>query len=734
MDGMTFAAPASHPIRRRRLLGAGLGALVLGVALPGETRMARAAAAAPKPGTRVEAFLEIRPNGAVHVLSPFVEGGQGIATTMAQVIGEELDVAPARFSVDCAPPGPDYAVVDGMRMTGGSSSTRYSYALMRQLGATARDMLLRAAAARLDVPTDALGTEDGQVVHAATGRRLGYGELAEAAMALPPRADVPLRDPATFRYIGKPVARLDIHDKSTGRAMYSIDVSVPDMLQAAVQHAPRIGAKAGDFINEARVRAMPGVHSIHRLGDSVAVVADSWWRARQAVESLRVNWTPGEGGLPADFSSAGMLDALRKNTSAGTPAEQVGDTEAALRGAAKVIEAEYDAPYLSHAQLEPPSALARFNDDGQLELWMPNQMPEMFQAIAAAAAGLKPEQVILHSPILGGFFGRHFLYDYASPFLQAIPLARATGRPVKVIWSREEEFRRDALRPLGFARFKAGLDASGMPVALRAAVVGEGPIGRYFGAAMGNPPVDPSLVEGIVEKPYAIPNRRIDAVKHPQPAVIAFWRSVGHSMNDYFYESFFDEIAEAGGKDPFALRLALLKDQPRQRVLLEAVAELSGGWKRGPFTVDGTRRARGVAMASAFKSEVATVAEVSIKGAEAVVHDVWVAIDPGSIVNPAIIERQVQSAVTLGLSSSLLEEVVYRNGAPQARNYDTYPILSRDRMPRVHVRVVQSGAPMGGIGEPGLPGVPPAVANAIAALTGQRIRSLPFMKTPIRAS
>ncbi|WP_424137117.1 molybdopterin cofactor-binding domain-containing protein [Roseomonas chloroacetimidivorans] len=731
MDGMIppFARGTAQPPRlSRRGLAVGLGALVLGASLP--RRMARAqGAAAPPPGTRLSAFLEIHPDGRFRLLSPFVEGGQGIATTMAQLMGEELDVDPARFEVECAPPGSDYAVVDGMRMTGGSSSTRSSHEIMRRLGATARDMLIRAAAARWKVRPEQLTTENGQVLHRQSGRRLTYAALAGEAMALAPAENPRLRDPKTFRYIGKPVARLDVRDKSTGRAAYSIDKRVDGMLQAAVQHAPRIGAEAGDFQNEDEVRAMPGVHSIHRLKDAVAVVANSWWRARRAVESLKVEWKPGTGGMPEDFSSSGMLAALKAERGAGAVAESKGDPEAALRGAAKVIEAEYDAPYLSHAQLEPPSALARFNPDGTLDLWLPNQMPELFQGAAAQVAGLKPEQVKLHSPMLGGFFGRHFLYDFANPFQQAIQLAKAVNRPVKVIWSREEEFARDAVRPMGFTRFKAGLDANGMPVALQGTVVGEGPIGRYFGAAMGNPPVDPSMVEGIVERPYAIPNKRIDCVKHPQPAVIAFWRSVGHSMNEFFYESFLDEIAAGGGKDPYALRMELLKDSPRQRDLLRTVGDLSGGWKRGPYEAEGGRRARGVALASAFNTEVATIAEVSIAEGEVQVHEVWVAIDPGSVVNPAIITNQVQSAVALGLSSSLLEEVVYERGAPQARNFDTYPILNRARMPRVHVRIIESGAPMGGIGEPGLPGVPPAVANAVAALTGQRVRSLPFSKT-----
>ncbi|PWC28743.1 xanthine dehydrogenase family protein molybdopterin-binding subunit [Teichococcus aestuarii] len=733
------ALPEDRPLNlsRRGLLGASLGALVLGAALRAAPARAQAAAAAAKPGTRVPAFLEIRPDGAILLKSPFVEGGQGVSTAMAQIVGEELDADPARFTVECAPPGADYLVVNGMRITGGSYSVRSSYATMRQLGASARHMLLQAAATRLGVPPESLSTAPGRVVHAASGRTLDYGALATEAAALPVPEGVALRAEKDFRWIGKPVARLDVREKSTGKATYAIDMAVEGMLQAAVQHAPRLGGEPGAIANEAAVRAMPGVHSIHRLPGAVAVVADRWWRARRAAEALEVTWTApaaeARNALPADFSSEGMRAALAAAPGPGNAAETEGDAAAALKGAARTVEATYDAPYLAHGQLEPPSALARWNADGTLDLWLPNQAPEMFQRVAAQLAGIAPEKVRIHSPMLGGFFGRHFLYDAANPFPQAIQLAKATGRPVKLIWSREEEFLRDALRPMGLARFRAGLGADGMPVALEAEAVGEGPIGRYFGTKPGA--ADPSVVEGIAGKPYAIPNRRVAQVPVKHPAVIGFWRSVGHSMNDFFYEAFLDEMAEAGGQDPYALRLRLLAGKPRHKALLEAVADLSGGWKRGPYeAADGTRRARGVAMASPFGSEVATIAEVSLKGGEVVVHDVWVAIDPGRIVNPAIIEAQVNSAVALGLSSALLEEVVYADGAPQARNFDGYPILPPDRMPRVHVRIVESGAPMGGIGEPGLPGVPPAVVNAVAALTGQRIRSLPLSKTRLGAA
>lgn len=611
-------------------------------------------------------------------------------------------------------------------------SVRMSYETMRRLGASARQMLLQAAATRLDVPVAELSTEPGRVVHAATGRAIPYGDVADAAAGLPVPNDVVMRSRADFRWIGKPVARLDVRDKSTGKAHYAIDLTVDGMLHAAVQHAHRLGMEPASISNEAEVRAMSGVHSVHRLPGAVAVVADRWWRARRAVEALQVDWNePAPGtprAMPADFSTEALKATLATLPGPGIAGETQGDVAAALQSAAKVVEATYDAPFLVHGQLEPPSALARWNDDGTLELWIPNQAPEMFQAEAAKLAGIEPTKVIIHSPMLGGFFGRHFLYPMANPFPQAILLAKAVRRPVKLIWSREEEFLRDALRPMGVARLRAGLDAQGMPVAIDIHAMGEGPTGRLFGRTADV--ADSSAIEGMAGKSYAIPNRRVAEVRHEYPVMIGFWRSVGHSMNDFFYETFFDEMADAGKQDPFELRRRLLADNPRLTTLLEAAADLSGGWRRGPFAAeDGTQRARGVAMASPFGSEVATIAEVSLRQGEVVVHDVWVAIDPGSIVNPAIIEAQVNSAVAIGLSTALLEEVVYEEGMPQARNFDGYPILPPDRMPRVHVRIVESGAPMGGIGEPGVPGVPPAVANAVAALTGQRVRSLPLSRT-----
>ncbi len=735
------AMPAGRPVNvsRRGMFAAAGAGLFLGLAIPGRAPRAQGAppGAALRHAGKVTAYLRIAPDGKIHLQNPFVEGGQGIDSAVAQIVAEELDAPPADFIVTCAPPGEDFRVMQGgnARFTGGSFSVRSSFAHFRTLGAAARAMLIEAAAERLALPAASLSTEPGRVIHTESGRAIPYGELAMAAAALTPPDNPPLRDPTTYRFIGRPLPRFDVRAKSTGKITYAIDVKVDGMLLAAVVHAPRAGAQPAAVTNEAALRAMPGVHSVHRLPGAVAVVADTWWRAKTAVAQAQIAWQALQGPvMDADFTAETMLGRLKAAAGThGNTAEEAGDAAVALTTAARVIEAEYDAPYLAHAQMEPPSATARFNADGTLDVWVPNQAPDFFQASAARAAGIEAAKIRIHSPPLGGFFGRHFAYGAANAHPQAILLAKATSRPVKVIWSREEEFARDAYRPLSYATFRAGLDASGDIVAFQAAGYGEGPITRHFGAArLGNPPIDGSIMEGLTGKPYRFATKRVEfiPVPHPPGVNLGFWRSVGHSMNDFFFESFLDEVAAATGRDPYEMRLALVAHSERHKALLNAVAGLSGGWRRGPYDApDGTRRARGVAMASPFGSEVATIAEVSVSDGEVMVHDLWVAIDPGRVVNPRTIEEQVQSAAAIGLSSALFEEIGFERGEVTTRNFDTYRVLRRDRMPRVRVAIIESGAPMGGVGEPGTPGVPPAVANAVFALTGQRLRSMPFGRT-----
>ncbi|WP_102227268.1 xanthine dehydrogenase family protein molybdopterin-binding subunit [Acidimangrovimonas sediminis] len=737
-----FPDGAPQNLSRRRFLlssaGVAAGALVIGVGVPVGPARAAASEGQMAPGTNVPAFLEIRPDNRIRLQSPFNEGGQGVFTAMAQIVGEELDADPESFIVENAPAGHDYLVVYGkMRITGGSMSVRTSYDTMRKLGAMARDMLLEAAATRLNVPKGELSTEPGQVVHKASGQKVAYGDLAGDALdlAVPDPKSVALKDPKDFRWIRQPLKRLDVYEKSTGRAVYAMDCKVDGMLHAAVQHAPRLGLKPGDIANLDDVKGMKGVHSVHKLDGAVAVVAERFWVAKLGADALQVDWQePTEAEkkkvryMPADFSTEAYAKQLAEAKGDGDEAESHGDIKKGFDGAAKTVTATYHSQYVHHAQLEPAATLARFNEDGTLDIWLPNQAPEQFQAQIAKAAGVKPEQVHVNSPLLGGFFGRHFLYPGANPFPQAIALAKAVGKPVKVIWTREQEFLRDPQRPMAAVRFRGALDADGMPVAIEAISATEGPTEGLSGHKDGKP--DPMAVEGLTGKAYAIPNRRIAELYVHTPVSLAYWRSVGHSMNDFLYEGFLDEMADAGGKDPYDLRMQLLKGNDRLTTLLKAAGDLSGGWKRGPFTAgDGTKRARGVAMASPFGSEAAAIAEVSIDGAgKVVVHDIWEAVDPGSIVNPAIIRAQVMSAATLGVSQVLMEEVTYKNGEPDARNYDLYPILPPDRAPRIHATIVERGAKMGGVGEPPLPAVPAAIANAVSHLTGKRVRSMPLDK------
>lgn len=709
-------------VSRRGFL-AGAGSLVLATSLPSRPVRGQDSATGPD----VPAFLELRADGTAHLMSPWIEGGQGVYTAMAQIVGEELDLAPENFTVEVAPPGGPFGVMGGFRITGGSASTRSSYMLMRRLGASARAMLIEAAAQEWGVDASELTTEPGQVLHAASGRSAAYGDLAAAAMDMPVPAEVPLRDPSEFRYIRSGTPRIDVRDKSTGKAKYSIDVEVDGMLLAAVRHAPRLGLRPASVTNQSEIEAMRGVHSVHMLDGAIAVVAEKFWQARKAIDAAEIEWTEGEARwpMPADFSSQGFRDTLANLQGDAVSVESAGDAAGTLDAAETVIEATYDAPYVVHGQLEPPSATARMNADGTLDLWLPNQAPEQFVGRAAEAAGIDASQVKLHSQLLGGFFGRHFLYETANPFPQAIALAKATERPVKLIWTREEDFLRDAPRPLGVARFRGSVGPDG-PTALSIEAIGEGPTGRWYNAPAGS---DPSATEGLSGKPYAIANKEIGQIYTDNPAVIGYWRAVGHSMHDFMYESFLDEMAEAAGLDPYEMRLSLLSGSERHHTLLQTVGTLSGGWMSGPYEAeDGTTRARGVAMASPFGSEAATIAEVSIDAGEVRVHNIWTAIDPGQIVNPAVIEAQVQSATALGVSQTLAEELIYENGEPTARNFDLYSILRPEQMPAVHVEIVESGAEMGGVGEPGLPAVGPAIVNAVAKLTGKRVRSLPLSK------
>lgn len=715
-------------LSRREVLALGIsGALVL--------RYGQASAsptATQLNAGRVWSFISIRQDGSVLLRSPFVEGGQGIYTGLAQVIAEELDVELSAIFVECAPSSAEFQLTPGLRLTGQSLSMRTAFTPMRELGATARAMLLAAASQLWAVNIEDLRTENGFVKHDASGESVDYGLLAARAANLPVPPTVKLREPRKFRWIGKPAPRIDVTAKSNGSAKYAIDLIFDDMVNAATLHPPKLGQRVGRIQNADEVLALEGILAVEDLSKSVAVVARRWWQARRAIEILKVEWIfDGRSGSPensADFSTEAQRKALRGAEGDAISGPSSGDIGQAFEGAGQVIEAVYDAPYIAHVQLEPPSAIARFNTDGTLEVWCPNQLPDIFRSVASVIGGVSEAQVTIHSPLLGGFFGRHFYYGEPSPFGEAIALARKIQKPVKVIWTREEEFLCDAYRPMSAVRLRAALDHQRKLVALEATLSGEGPTGHAFGNSETD--IDESAIEGLMPEVYSVPHRSVSRINVKSPVRIGYWRSVGHSSNCFFVESFVNEVAAAADRDPVDFRFDLLRQAPRETRVLKAAIELVGRWNGSPFRAeDGSTRAQGVAMSFSFASVVCCVAEVSILDGDVKVHGLWTAIDAGPVVNPAIVKSQVKSAVCLGLSAALLEEITFEGGAPGQSNLDSYTILGLADMPPVYVALVDSVYPMGGVGEPGLPPVAPAVCNAIAALTGQRIRSLPIARS-----
>jgi isoquinoline 1-oxidoreductase beta subunit len=715
-------------LSRRGFLGSSAlaaGGLLLGFTLPVRTR-ADAATAEP---AELTAFLRIAPDGGITFFDPFVEMGQGTYTSIPQIVAEELDADLTSFTVEQAPPGDAYKVMFGgtRRFTGGSRSVRSSYETMRKVGATARAMLVQAAARQWGSGPAECVTEHGRVVHIFSDRKLTYGELAAAAAQLEPPANPTLKAPDQFSLIGTSAKRTDTPFKVNGKAEFGIDVRLPGMVYAAIRHNPVFGSTLKSY-DAAKIKGMPGVVGAYEVPNGVAVVADSFWRAKQAAAALPVTYDQGEN---ADLTSDGLLQTLQARLDEpGAAAEREGDVKAALAGAAHRIEATYAAPFLAHATMEPMNCTAEVKSDG-CTVWAPNQGVDPVVGVAARITGLAPEKITAFTPYLGGGFGRRSVLDYVA---EVVTLAKAVGRPVKLVWTREEDTQHDHFRPLSTVRLRAGLDEQGQPIALHATTVGDGPLRRLFPSALKNPALDRSVFEGLNDKPYAIPAREVDYVYEPIPVPIGFWRSVGNSMNAFFYESFLDELAHAAGADPVAYRRALLAKTPDYLNVLDKVATMAG-WKgavyKGP---DGAPRAMGVALHESFGSIVGEIAEVGVEGGAAKVHKVWCAIDVGTVVNPEIVRAQMESGIVYGLSATLLEEVTLAKGRVEQANFDTYPVLPPDRMPEIEVQVLASGRPIGGVGEPGTPPIAPAVCNAVFTLTGQRIRRLPLARYQLKAA
>ena len=658
--------------------------------------------------SELNAWIRIGTDDQVTLIVSESEMGQGVLTSLPMILGEELDVEWSKVRSEHALAEARY----GNQGTGGSTSVRGDYATLRKAGAAARQMLIAAAAATWGVPAAECATEPGVVTHAKSGRRASYGRLVARAATLVPPADPPLKDPKDFRIIGKPTKRLDTPAKVTGRAVYGIDVQVPGMLVAQVVHCPVFGGKLARFDGAAALR-VPGVRRVVEVLNGVAVVADNFWAAKLGRDVLEVHWEPGAGG---ELSSASIAARLRELAPGGVTAIRTGDPDAALAAGAHRLDAEYEVPYLAHATMEPLNCTADVRADA-CEIWVPTQAQTGSRRLAAEITGLALERVTLHTTFLGGGFGRRSQTDFVA---DAVHASKAVGRPVKVIYTREDDMHAGWYRPVAYNAFSAALDADGWPTAWVHRIASPSILAN-MGPLRGG--IDGTSVEGAQNLPYAIPNLLVTYARADFPIPVWFWRSVGSSINGYVTECFLDELARAGGKDPVELRRRLLTDHPRHRRVLDLAAEKAGWGTPLPGA-----RARGVAVHESFGSIVAQVAEVSLgEGGVPRVHRVVCAVDCGQYVNPDTVVAQMESGIVYGLSAALYGEITIDQGRPMQDNFDSYRVLRIDQMPVVETHIVAEGDPMGGIGEPGTPPIAPALCNALLVLTGKPVRRLPIV-------
>jgi isoquinoline 1-oxidoreductase beta subunit len=763
MRDTTASTPRSRS-KRRFLLGglAAGGALIVGWGIqPPRQRLRGASPLAVEAGAvALNGWVAIAPDGTVSVVVPRSEMGQGVNTALPMLLAEELDAPLASVRISQAPidkifgnltvlrenlpfhpddrgsikQGVQWVMAKvgrelGMMFTGGSTSVKDAWVPMREAGAVARAMLLRAAAEKWKADPAGFTTRDGFVLHP-DGRRLGYGELAARAAVVGADiepGDVRLKTPKEFRLIGQPVPRRDSPAKVNGSALFGIDARVPGMLYAAVKMAPVVGAGVASF-DAAKALAMPGVVKVVDVspalpefsgaGAGVAVVARTWWQARQAAAALQVTWRASpHAGLSSEAIFADFAKLL--DSESGFTYFESGSQD--VQGAVKTLQAEYRAPFLAHATMEPINCTAQLKG-GKLKLWTSTQVPSVAVDVAAKVAGVDRAEVSLDVMLLGGGFGRRLETDMV---VQAVTIAKALGGPlsgqaVQLIWTREDDITHDVYRPQALARFAAKLDARGNVLAWDNKSV-SGSIGhQYFPRNLGLPGMGPdkTTAEGEYDMQYAIPNRRIAHVIADSAVAIGYWRSVGHSHNAFFKEGFLDEVAHAAGKDGVTLRRELLRDHPRHLAVLEAALSRAGTAPEG--------RAHGVAVHQSFGSIVAQVAEVSVQDKQIRVHRVVCAVDCGIVVNPNIVAQQVESGVVFGLSAALAGEITLKDGRVQQSNFGDYPVLRMNEAPLVETVIIASSEPPEGMGEPATPPVAPAVASAVFKLTGQRLRSLPL--------
>lgn len=714
-------------LRRRDLLKAGAilgGGLVLGVHLP-LVRGRAAQEAGTEPAPDPNAWIRIGPDDVVTVVVHHSEMGQGVYTGIPMLVAEELEVEWSRVRCEAAPVAAVYNHPWwGVQGTGGSTSIPSSWEPLRRVGATARTMLIAAAAAEWGVPAGECTAEGGRVLHRSSGREARYGALAQKAARLPVPAAVPLKEPKDFKLIGRPLPRLDTPEKAHGTAMFGIDVALPGMLTAVVARAPSFGGTVARFDAE-KARAVPGVTLVAEVPSGVAVVAEGFHAATEGRDALEVEWAPGP---EPQLSSEGLRQRYRElSGQPGSVARRDGDPAAALGRGAKTLTAEYEVPFLAHATMEPLNCAVDLRAD-RCEIWTGTQFQTADRNAAAAAAGLPPERVHLHTLLLGGGFGRRA--NPASDFVtEAVHVAKAAKAPVKVLWTREDDTRGGYYRPFWYDRISGALDADGRPMAWLHRIVGQSILaGTPFEAHMVKGGVDETSVEGAADLPYAIPHVQVELHSPRIPVPVLWWRSVGHSHTAFVVESFVDELAAAAGADPYAFRRGLLEEQPRHRGVLDLAAERAGWGKALP-----AGRHRGIAVHKSFGSYVAQVAEVSVDERGRVrVHRVVCAIDCGTVVNPDTVAAQIEGGIIFGLSATLYGELTFEKGRVRQGNFDDYPLVRLSDAPEVEVHIVPSEVPPSGVGEPGVPPIAPAVANAVFAATGKRLRRLPLTPERVR--
>lgn len=698
-------------------------------------------------------YVKITSDNRITIIVPRAEMGQGVRTTLAALVAEELDAPLEQVDIEHGPASWAYyntagmedsvpftkfdsGVVAGMaramfgatgkmlglQMTGGSSSTTDGFMKMRQAGATARALLVEAAAQRLGKPAQALKTKDGAVIDPQTGQSLPYGQLALRAASLDVPSDVELKKASEWTYLGKPQPRVDVPDKVTGKARYGIDADLPDMLYATVRMNPHLGGAMKSF-DAAEAQKMRGVKKVVAIGNGVAVIADSSWRAFKAADAVKIEW--GEAAVP--LTTEDMFAAIEKRAAYGDgfAFRNDGNVKEVFSAArdGELIEAEYRAPFLAHACMEPINSTARWKD-GKVDIWTPSQVPTLVQMVAAREFGIAPEAANVHVMYVGGGFGRRLEVDFD---LYAMRVAKHTdGRPVKVTWTREEDIRHDVYRPGAIGRFRGIVSKGNPPVALDASIAAPSVLKAVVGRLWPYVPIagpDKIVAEGAFDQPYDIPNYRVCGAVADLNMPIGFWRSVGNSYNGFFHESFMDELAHHGGIDPVELRRKLMAKWPAAVKAVEKAADMSD-WDM-PLPAG---KGRGLAFTLSFGSWVAEVVQVALEGDAIRIEKVWCAADVGIALDPRIIEAQMQSGIIFGLSAATGQEITFKDGAAQQSNFHDYDAMRMNQAPAIEVAVLQNSPWMGGVGEIGVPPSLPALANAIFAATGKRIRDLPLSK------